>query len=111
MRSLIRSQLRIAIAVLVAIGLGIGGIPLLFWFVPEAADVSVFGIPLAWFLLGGGVYPVLLVVGWLYVRQAERNERQFSELIELQSETGDRAQGSGTARAARQARREGTEPR
>lgn len=82
MRSLIRSQLRIAIAVLVAIGLGIGGIPLLFWFAPDAADDQVGGIPLPWLLLGGVVYPVLLVIGWLYVRQAERNEAQFADLVE-----------------------------
>ena len=103
MRSLIRSQLRIAIAMLVAIGLGIGGIPLLFWFVPDAADVSVFGIPLAWLLLGGVAYPVLVVVGWLYVRQAERNERQFSELIGPKHQTRVRGQGSGRPRTARQA--------
>ena len=87
MRSLIRSQLRIAIAVVVAIGLGIGGIPLLFWFVPGAADVRVFDLPLAWLLLGGVVYPLLVVVGWLYVRQAERNERQFSDLVERRGES------------------------
>lgn len=84
MRSLIRSQLLVAIVVLLAIGVGIGGIPLLFWFVPSIADVEVFGVPLAWFVLGGAVYPTLVVAGWLYVRQAERNERQFSDLVERQ---------------------------
>ena len=84
MRSLIRSQLLVAIVVLLAIGVGVGGIPLLFWFVPSAADVEVAGIPLAWFVLGVAVYPTLVVAGWLYVRQAERNERQFSDLVERQ---------------------------
>lgn len=82
MRSLIRSQLRVAIAVFVAVGLGVGGIPLLFWFAPQAADIGVLGIPLAWFILGVAVYPILVLVGWFYVRHAERNERHFTEFIE-----------------------------
>lgn len=84
MRSLIRSQLRVAIVVLLGVGIGVGGIPLLFWFLPAAADIGVVGVPLAWFVLGVAVYPTLVAAGWLYVRQAERNERQFSELVERQ---------------------------
>ncbi|UYM07777.1 hypothetical protein [Solicola gregarius] len=82
MRSLIRSQLRVAIAVLVAIGLGVGGIPLLVWLAPSATDLDVLGVPVVWAVLGVAIYPGLVVVGWLYVRQAERNERAFSDLIE-----------------------------
>jgi len=33
-------------------------------------------------VLGGGVYPLLVLLGVLYVRQAERNERDFIEFIE-----------------------------
>lgn len=84
MRSLIRSQLRVAIVVLLAVGVGVGGLPLLFWFVPAATAVDIFGVPLAWLLLGVVVYPTLVAAGWLYVRQAEHNERQFSELVERQ---------------------------
>lgn len=84
MRSLIRSQLRVAIVVFLAVGIGIGCLPLVFWSVPSAADVTVLGIPLAWLLLGGVVYPTLVAAGWLYVRQAERNEQQFADLVERQ---------------------------
>jgi len=108
MKSLIRSQLRIAIAMLVAIGLGIGGIPLLVWFAPEATDVTLFGIPVVWVFLGGVAYPVLVVVGWLYVRQAERNERQFSELIGLQSDGNSGRRDSGQAGATHRAHPDGT---
>ncbi|MGH3360751.1 MAG: hypothetical protein ACRDO7_18250 [Nocardioidaceae bacterium] len=84
MRSLIRSQLRVAIVVFLTICIGVGGLPLLFWFAPTVTDIRVLGIPLAWFVLGVAVYPTLVCAGLLYVRQAERNERQFSELIERQ---------------------------
>jgi len=32
--------------------------------------------------LGVGVYPYLFVLGWLYVRQAERAEQTFTDLVE-----------------------------
>ncbi|UPK75451.1 hypothetical protein MU582_02110 [Nocardioidaceae bacterium SCSIO 66511] len=82
MRSLIRSQLRVAIAVLLAIAIAIGGIPLLHWLAPSTAEIELFGIPVVWGFLGFAVYPCLVGAGWLYVRQAERNERAFSDLIE-----------------------------
>jgi hypothetical protein len=40
------------------------------------------GLPLPWLLLGVVVYPVLIAAAWLYVRQADRNERDFSELVQ-----------------------------
>jgi hypothetical protein len=42
----------------------------------------VVGVPLPWLLLGGLVYPALVALGWFYVRQAERVEREFSDLVE-----------------------------
>jgi hypothetical protein len=44
--------------------------------------VTVFGVRLPWLLLGVLAYPFLLLVGWVYVRMAERNERDFAELVE-----------------------------
>ena len=49
---------------------------------PGLADYRVFGLPLPWLVLGGAVYPLLVLLGVLYVRQAERNERDFVEFIE-----------------------------
>ena len=39
-------------------------------------------MPLAWGLLGFVVYPVLVAIGWWYVRAAERNERAFTDVVE-----------------------------
>ena len=38
-------------------------------------------MPLGWLLLGVVVYPTLVVLGWAYIRRAERNERDFAELV------------------------------
>jgi hypothetical protein len=45
-------------------------------------DQEVLGMPLAWGLLGFLVYPVLVAIGWWYVRAAERNERAFTDVVE-----------------------------
>ena len=82
MSSLLRSQLRLALLVLAALAVLVAGLPLLFTVVPALVDVHVVGVPLPWLLLAGGVYPFLLLLGWLYVRAAERNERDFAEVVE-----------------------------
>ena len=82
MSSLLRSQLRLALLVLTALAVLVAGLPLLFTVAPALVDVHVVGVPLPWLLLAGGVYPFLLLLGWLYVRAAERNERDFAEVVE-----------------------------
>lgn len=82
MRSLLRTQLRLALGVLAAIGLLLGGLPLLFAVAPGLREVTVLGLPLPWLLLGALVHPVLLAAAWFYCRQAERIERDFAELVE-----------------------------
>jgi hypothetical protein len=81
MRSLLREQLRLAAGVLVALALTLGLLPLLFHLVPDLTGVQVLGLPLPWLLLGVLAYPLLVLLGWLYVRRAERNERDFAELM------------------------------
>ncbi|MGW2014559.1 hypothetical protein [Streptomyces sp. NPDC001927] len=73
-RSLMRSQLRAALTALGALALCVGPLPLLLALpAPEAA---------VWIALGVGVYPVIWVVAHWYVRRAERNERDFTRLVE-----------------------------
>lgn len=81
MRSLLREQLRLALGVLTVLALTIGLLPLAFYLAPGLSDVHVLGMPLGWLLLGVVVYPVLVVLGWVYVRRAERNERDFAEIL------------------------------
>ena len=82
MSSLIRSQLRLALLALAALAVFVGGIPLVFWLLPDLASVEVLAVPLPWLLLAFAVYPFLFGIGWLYVRAAERNERDFADMLE-----------------------------
>lgn len=82
LRSLIRAQLVLALRILATFGAVMIGIPLLFGLSPSLADHRFFDVPLKWLLLGGGLYPLLLLAAHLFVRHAERNEREFVDLVE-----------------------------
>ncbi len=82
MSSLLRSQGRLALVVLVSLGVLVGGLPLLFTWAPSLADVHLLGMPLPWVLLGFAVYPLMFGLGWYYVRAAERTEREFTDVVE-----------------------------
>lgn len=79
--SLLREQLRLALGVLLLLALLVGTLPLVFHLWPGLGEVHLAGVPLSWWLLGVAVYPTLLALGWAYVRRAERNERDFAELM------------------------------
>lgn len=82
LRSLVRAQLRLALAVCAAAAVVLTGLPLLFARVPELRTERFAGLALPWLLLGALAYPVLVLGGWAYVRLAERTERRFAELVD-----------------------------
>ncbi len=82
MASLIRSQLRLALLVIAVLGVVVAALPALFTLVPGVREAAIGGVPLPWIVLGFLVYPLLLGLGWFYVRQAERTEHDFSDLVE-----------------------------
>lgn len=82
MRSLLRTQLRLAVAVVSVVAALAGGVPLVLRAIPSLAERMVLGMPLPWVVLGAAPYPVLLLIGVLYVRAAERNEADFRGMVE-----------------------------
>lgn len=89
-RSLVRSQLRLAVVVAAGFGLILLGVAVLISLVPVTGTVRVFTIPLPWLLLAIGIYPVILACAGLYNRAAARNERKFRELTADWTEPGTR---------------------
>ncbi|MFC8919189.1 hypothetical protein ACGF5F_27230 [Streptomyces sp. NPDC047821] len=79
-RSLMRSQLRAALHALATLALLVGSLPLLFT-LPAALGHGT-AQPFVWAALGVGTYPVVWLVARWYVRRAERNERDFTGLVE-----------------------------
>ena len=82
MRSLMRSQLRLGVFVVLLVCGPLAALPVLFSVLPPAKTVVVLGLPLPWLVLGFAVYPVVVLVGCYYVWRAERTEREFADLVE-----------------------------
>jgi hypothetical protein len=82
MRGLVRSQLRLAVSVcLIAIAL-LAGIAAAFAVSPSLGQQVVWGIPLAWLILGLLIYPALIGLAAYTVGHAERNEQDFAALVQ-----------------------------
>ncbi|WP_310961533.1 hypothetical protein [Nocardioides terrisoli] len=81
MRSLMRTQLRLALGTVLLLVLTVGAWPVVFEVFPAVRRAHLAGLPLPWLLLGLLVYPVLLLLAWSYVRRAERNEQSFHDLV------------------------------
>ncbi len=81
-RSLIRSQLRLAIVCALAFVVATAVFVVAIVVTPVLDETFVAGVPVSWLLLGVGVYPLALAVAWLYVRAATRNESRYRSLAE-----------------------------
>lgn len=81
-RSLIRSQLRLALVVTAGFMASLLVCWALVRWVPLFTDWRILGIPAPWLLLGVGAYPIIGICAWLYVRAATKNEAQYRDLVE-----------------------------
>jgi len=84
-RELVRGLMRAQLAASLRIaGLALAmfaPLPALFAFVPALQDLRVLGVPVSWWILGLLAYPVLYLLARLHRRNAERIERDFTELL------------------------------
>lgn len=83
-RSLIRSQLRLAVVVATGFLVILVGIPVLFSVFPAIDTWTVATVPVPWLLLGLGIYPLIIGCAFLYVRSAGRIEQRFRDLVDDQ---------------------------
>jgi hypothetical protein len=60
----------------------IASLPMIMALLPGAAEITVAGLPLTLVVLGAGIFPVLMAVGWFYNRQARQLEARFIELVD-----------------------------
>jgi hypothetical protein len=80
--SLRRSQLRLAVLVVLGVAVVVIGIPLVFLVFPAVREGRVGGLAVGWIVLGVAVFPAICGAGWAYIRHAERNESDFVDLVE-----------------------------
>jgi len=81
MAGLMSAQLRLALRVLAFGVVSLGGLPLLFLFVPATRTLEIGPVPLPWLVLAVVVYPVAIIVARYYVRASERIEAEFSHVV------------------------------
>ena len=81
-RSLIRTQLRLALVVACGFLVILAVLALFLVYGPGVAETRIAGIPLDWLVLGAGIYPVIGLSAWLYNRAAARNEARYRDLVE-----------------------------
>jgi hypothetical protein len=79
---LMRAQLRLSVAVAVLTTLGIASVPVTYALLPAARSFSVLGVPVAWLVLGVAAYPATWLLARWYIRQAERVESDFADVVE-----------------------------
>jgi len=80
--ALMRRQLSLSLGVAATMVAALGAQPLAAWLWPAYGQITVFSIPLPWLVLGAGSYPLLIALGLYYVRNAERIDDEFSELLD-----------------------------
>lgn len=83
-RSLIRSQLRLAVVVASGFLVILAGIPVLFSVFPAINTWTIATVPVPWLVLGLGIYPLVIGCAVLYVRSAGRTEQRFRDLVDDQ---------------------------
>ena len=81
-RSLMRTQLRLALACLLSFLAAVAFFSFLITEVPALHDVAIAGVPLPWLMRAYGFYPIIIVSAVIYAIAAVRIERRFAALVE-----------------------------
>jgi hypothetical protein len=80
--SLIRTQIRTALVVLILLAVPSAFLPLVLAHLPKGTGGWGSQAAVGWLTLGVAAYPLLVALGWWYVRQVDENERAFTRLVE-----------------------------
>ena len=79
---LMRAQLRLSLAVLALMVVGLTALPVVLALVPATRTLTVGPLPFPWLVLGVLVYPAAWFLARWYSRQAERIEQDFTDVVE-----------------------------
>jgi putative solute:sodium symporter small subunit len=73
-RALMRAQLRLGLRYLSMVALLLAVLPIIFATTEVLAATRLFGIPLTWLIIGGGLFPCMIIVALAYNRATDRLE-------------------------------------
>jgi uncharacterized membrane protein (DUF485 family) len=81
LHSLMRRQLRLSILCAAAFLVGLLGLPLANYFLPELMAVRIFGFTLTWLILGLAFFPAVWLIAWIFIRRSiALEEREVEEV-------------------------------
>ena len=80
-RSLIRSQLRLAIICATGFVVSLGMLWLVLAAAPALDGITIAGAPVSWLLLAFGAYPAILAFAVIFIVASARNEAGFRSLV------------------------------
>lgn len=83
-RRLMRVQLRLAVSLMAWFFGLVVAVNVAFYFSPVLADTRIMGVPLEWLFPSVCVIPLLMFLGWFYVRRATAHEQQLQEHLAAQ---------------------------
>jgi O-antigen/teichoic acid export membrane protein len=78
---LIRAQLRLSLLGLGAFGGLVGSLPLLFLLFPSLNEIEPLGVPLPVVILVVPLFPLIVVIGFLYQRRADALDEAFRDVV------------------------------
>lgn len=81
-RSLMRTQLRLALACVLSFMVAVAFFSFVITEVPAVHNLAIVGVPLPWLMRAYGFYPIIIVSAVIYAIAAVRIERRFAALVE-----------------------------
>lgn len=85
-RSLIRSQLRLAVICATGFVVSLGMLWLVLAAAPALDRVLLLGAPVSWLLLAFGAYPAIVAFALIFIVASGRNEAGFRSLVDAEPE-------------------------
>lgn len=81
LHSLMRRQLRLSILCAAAFLVGLLGLPLANYFLPDVMAMRIFGFTLTWLILGLAFFPAVWLIAWVFIRRSiALEEREVAEV-------------------------------
>ncbi|GAB3438492.1 hypothetical protein [Actinophytocola sediminis] len=78
----IRTQFWTAVQKAALVVVPLLSLPILFFLLPDLAEVAIAGVQLPWLLIGVAPFPLLFGIAYWYNSVAERHERDFVAMVE-----------------------------
>ena len=82
LKTVMGRQLRLSMSIASVFIAIIVVVPLLNKFVPEVMNAPFMGFTVTWFLLGFGIFPVLIVLAWMFVQRSNAFEDEAVAMVD-----------------------------